>query len=144
MVSRVPASLPLRAAHLPVNLDRRKVRDLVDWAKEVFELGDAWGERIQRELAYGVSDVGGSVRRSDSSQREHGDRISDIAEALLGDVSCDRVDRLWPGDPAQFSESSVALAHGAGGVLLALNAAGFAPSRGTVRLVRGCYRSAPG
>ncbi|MFI0483401.1 class III lanthionine synthetase LanKC [Actinomadura sp. 9N215] len=48
----------------------------------------------------------------------------DLSQAILASATPDRTDRLFPGDPEQFDGASLGLAHGAAGVLYALDATG--------------------
>ena len=47
-----------------------------------------------------------------------------LAAAITASATPDRADRLFPGDPAQFTHDGLGLAYGAAGVLYALHAAG--------------------
>lgn len=49
------------------------------------------------------------------------DLVAGIVQGLRLDMTPERHDRLWPGDPAQFTEPANSLAHGALGVLVALH-----------------------
>lgn len=112
-----------------IALDPRKAADLARWAADVFDLSPDWVQETQRELRYAISAsalVG--VIPDDISRC-----VDAIATSITSDVSLERLDRLWPGDPQQFAESPAALAHGAGGVLLALNAAGVPAPAGSLQ-----------
>ena len=50
--------------------------------------------------------------------------LASMAAAITASATPDRDDRLFPGDPRQFAEGGVSLAHGAAGVLYALATAG--------------------
>jgi serine/threonine protein kinase len=47
-----------------------------------------------------------------------------LARSILAAATPDRPDRLYPGDPAQFRDGAIGLAHGAAGVLHALHESG--------------------
>ncbi|MGH3877966.1 MAG: class III lanthionine synthetase LanKC [Actinophytocola sp.] len=48
----------------------------------------------------------------------------ELAKSILASATPDRDDRLFPGDPAQFAVGGLGLAHGAAGVLYALDVTG--------------------
>ncbi len=90
-----------------LDLDPDKVAHLSLWARDRFHLDeDDLGKRPSDELNTGQADID----------------IDAVRKQLLADATPERSDRLWPGDPAQFSEPSYALAHGALGPILALHA----------------------
>ncbi|GGK06284.1 serine/threonine protein kinase [Pilimelia anulata] len=68
-----------------------------------------------------------------------------LARAILTSVSPHRADRLFPGDIQQFDEGGLGLAHGAAGVLYALEATGAGRyAEGEEWLLRGARRAGTG
>lgn len=116
-----------------LQLDATKVQALVREAGAQFELGSVWIESHLRVL------TGRRVSRQDAPpartapnaakvNEDFAGTVAAIARTLVADSTLSRRDRLWPGDPAQFSEPPASLAHGALGVLTALHHAGVEPS----------------
>lgn len=118
-----------------VALDREKIDDLLDHARRLYELPESWAEGIRTVIDPAPqslrppSQLGRAAQtalRAWDVDSEAG--ISEIAvmigrslDAAAPDFS--RSDRLWPGDPAQFDENGIGLAHGAGGVIHAMREA---------------------
>ncbi|MDT0116599.1 class III lanthionine synthetase LanKC [Microbacterium sp. PRF11] len=110
-----------------INLDRAKAEDLARWSAETFDLDHSWVSQVTQALQYAAVSArrrAGTVSAAADVIVEPSVLIGEISEALVRDATLDRLDRAWPGDPAQFSETPAGLAHGAGGVLLALQAVG--------------------
>ncbi|MFJ4036899.1 class III lanthionine synthetase LanKC [Microbacterium sp. NPDC090007] len=106
-----------------INLDGAKAASLARWADEVFELGPSWVDEVTRELSYETPAVETRRDRRPVPTSPAVPDVDEIGAGVCADVSLERLDRAWPGDPAQFAESPASLAHGAGGVLLALRMA---------------------
>lgn len=113
-------------------LDARKAVDLVDLAQREFGLSERWGAGI---LAHLVGDADASDTVTAAAERALAalrdttadalDTVIDaVSDRLAADADPTRTDRLWPGDPLQFVEPPYALAHGATGVIAALQAVG--------------------
>lgn len=118
-----------------LNLDLGKLGELANEAAAQFELETSW-----------VDDIVATLRRRETSTVPAGDATAtpdNIARTLYQDASPERRDRLWPGDPAQFSEPSTSLAHGALGILTVLHHAGFPPAQDHLAWVSAA-ESAPG
>lgn len=106
-----------------LNLDSSKARELVAEAAAQFDLEPSWADRqvtILSRREHNSATVAATAPAPVTPDR--------IARTLFEDATPERRDRLWPGDPAQFSEPSTSLAHGALGVLTALHRAGVAPT----------------
>lgn len=103
-------------------LDAKKGRQLLEAAQAHFGLDDDWvAPRLE------VLD-GRSPNRAAAMLPQYSYRALEpdsVAHALLTDSEDRRRDRLWPGDPAQFSEPRYSLAHGALGVAASLAGAGY-------------------
>lgn len=107
-----------------LNLSAVKAEQLVGEAATRFELEDSWtGHQLARLSRTNAADA-------DTANAADGpDLVAAIARTLLTDATPGRSDRLWPGDPAQFTQPATSLAHGALGVLMVLQRAGVkAPS----------------
>jgi serine/threonine protein kinase len=120
-----------------LRLHPEKADELVQEAAQQFELGQDWQNDLRRRLAYDESRHVQSRRPDRAATRpaaaSTNDRIRGIADALAADATYGRTDRLWAGDPAQFAESPLSIAHGAAGVCLATHYAGYAVPRRTLR-----------
>ncbi|TKK86728.1 lantipeptide synthetase [Herbidospora galbida] len=72
-----------------------------------------------------VHTISGPIGGGPTASVTLGDPMAAMARAILASATPERADRLFPGDPAQFRPGGgVNLAHGAAGVLFALDAAG--------------------
>jgi tRNA A-37 threonylcarbamoyl transferase component Bud32 len=113
-------------------LDPLKADELLEHARDVYALDDAWVDQVRADLALPGRErlVAASplVRAADATLR---DWDTGSEDAVLGlqvmlarslDAAADpaRPDRVWPGDPRQTTENGWALAHGAAGVVHAL------------------------
>lgn len=107
-----------------VGLGPSKARGLLDAAREEFDLEEQW---VRDRLAV----IAGPGEDAAAVADGEGERIDAgrVVAALRFDETPEREDRLWPGDPVQFAQPPYALAHGALGVLAAMDAAGAPPSR---------------
>lgn len=111
-----------------IPLDSTKAPQLISEAAARFSLDQQWvdehltllGSRRPKptELALATGTAGFSNLTS---------TVEELASTLLNDATPHRQDRLWPGDPAQFSEPASSLAHGALGVLTILSHSGLEP-----------------
>lgn len=101
-----------------LTLDPRKAYDLPATAATLFDLPRTWAARLSAELLQGCRPVD-----SIPGPPPHV-RVEVLADRLLADATPERTDRLWPGDPKQFTDPPYALAHGALGVAVALQLAG--------------------
>ncbi|WP_375385418.1 class III lanthionine synthetase LanKC [uncultured Microbacterium sp.] len=119
--------------------DRDKARELCRWVERRFEVDSGWAARVILDLDLFRNDRAAHVEAGHAIEEWDSDAsgalagsITAIAAALATDADLARRDRLWPGDPAQFGEPAAALAHGAGGVLVALHDAGGAAPDGAM------------
>ena len=118
-------------------LDPRKADDLLSAAADTFALDDEWIAAVHRDLALAdplVTEPADAARIDDAVRRwdVHDATAvralqSDILAELAASATPSRTDRFWPGDPQQFAEDGVGLAHGVAGVLFAQSQAGAAP-----------------
>lgn len=112
---------------LPV--DPLKLDDLIARAKAYFDLTDEFCDSIRADLGMTVrrelSPLAGRTRdRARAWRIDDADAtaalIDDIEVGIWNHADLSRVDRVFPGDIAQFSDGGYGIAHGASGVLLAL------------------------
>lgn len=118
-------------------LDPQKPDDLLNAAAEVFALDEAFAADVRRDLALTAPVAADPDRAERIDQAVRDWDVSDTAairalqahvvSEIVASADPERTDRLWPGDPRQFTEDGVGLAHGAAGVIHALHAAGVAP-----------------
>ncbi|MFF2775208.1 class III lanthionine synthetase LanKC [Streptomyces sp. NPDC058052] len=132
--------LPLTAL---LRFDPHKASELADEIAERFPVPRAYLDSAVRKILGDGSpaDTGdgtggtrrtaaGPARRPARPPRPRADRKSwpsvraSLAEGILASATPDRDDRLFPGDIAQFSTGGLNLAHGAAGVLYALDVTG--------------------
>jgi tRNA A-37 threonylcarbamoyl transferase component Bud32 len=109
-----------------IGLDRRKAAHLADVVAEMFPVPRTWLDQAVEVItgaAPTASTVPGHWRLSPDDGGWPLARTA-IAEAILASASPDRQDRLFPGDIAQFRTGGLNLAHGAAGVLYALDVTG--------------------
>ncbi|GAA4877496.1 class III lanthionine synthetase LanKC [Saccharopolyspora cebuensis] len=95
---------------------------LVDAVERRFPLPAGFGDELRRELLpRGV----GPARTELDRPRPDWDAVRDgLAEAIAASATPEREDRLHPGDIEQFRTGGTTFAHGAAGVLHALDVAG--------------------
>jgi serine/threonine protein kinase len=115
-------------------LDPLKADELLEAAQDAFALDHALIARLRRDLALPGRERlltrSRLVRAADSAVRRWDTGSEDavlalqvmIARSLDAAADHARTDRLWPGDPRQLTEDPAALAHGATGVVHALDA----------------------
>lgn len=118
-----------------LTLDSRKAGDLLDHVRRTYALDKAWADAISADLnlptRHNARDGSRLARRVDETVRAwdvHDPEMMLTAQVMIGrslDVAADysRADRLWPGDPRQFTEAGFGLAYGAAGVIHALDSA---------------------
>ncbi len=115
-------------------LDARKTGDLLEEIIRSFALDPAWVHALRRDLGITASPPGTAhARRVNTAVTawnvtdEAGlTELTDLIAANLQAIGeHPRADRLWPGDPAQFTEHPASLAYGAGGVVHSLQLGGF-------------------
>ncbi|MER8185021.1 class III lanthionine synthetase LanKC [Kitasatospora sp. NPDC094015] len=124
--------LPL--AQLPA-LDAGKALELADAVERRFPVPPGYTDEIRRLLAPAPAD--GRTPRPELGQRRTEARAlltaeqadwpalrDSLAAGIAAMATPQRVDRLFPGDVAQFTQGGLGLAHGAAGVLYALHATG--------------------
>ncbi|HEY8546237.1 MAG TPA: class III lanthionine synthetase LanKC [Acidimicrobiales bacterium] len=110
-----------------IGLDRRKAAHLADVVAATFPVPRAWLDRA-------VEVITGAAPHASAPVPGHWHLAADdggwplaraaIADALLASASPGRRDRLFPGDILQFRTGGLNLAHGAAGVLYALDVTG--------------------
>ncbi|WP_263364046.1 protein kinase/lanthionine synthetase C family protein [Nocardiopsis deserti] len=97
-------------------LDQGKIPELVRVMREYFPVPSDWANAVERDLLAGESVTSGQSARLDSGE---------IGLGILASATPDRTDRLFPGDVQQFVSGGYGMAHGAAGVLWALDTAGL-------------------
>lgn len=97
-----------------LHLDKGKPQQLVQYAQSSFNLTPPRASELLSELEPTPSPKGPSTDSNPSGM------VNAITAGLLLDVTPERTDRLWPGDPKQFSEAPYSLGHGALGIATAL------------------------
>lgn len=105
------------------SLDPGKIPGLVGVMRDLFPVPPAWAEAVERGLSSGGrAPVGAEAappgRRPAVDMRE-------IGLGIWASASPERRDRLFPGDVPQFISGGHGMAHGAAGVLWALDRAGL-------------------
>ncbi|RYF56830.1 MAG: lantipeptide synthetase [Comamonadaceae bacterium] len=119
-----------------LNLDEDAPDRVVRAAQHAFELDDEWADRLLRVLRRRAR-----VTRPRPEPPVALDAlIQAIAEQLHRDATGDE-ERLWPGDPRQFDQPSVSVAHGAAGVAVSLAEAGVTLRPELVEWIRTHHRS---
>lgn len=112
-----------------VPLDPAKLVQLVEYARESFELPDSYCREIIDHIGFNdyapVSCLAAATREVivgwDVHRPEGVDRILEcIADGIWDSADFSRNDRIFPGDPRQFTENGVGIAFGACGNLLTL------------------------
>ncbi|MFJ9692602.1 class III lanthionine synthetase LanKC [Kitasatospora sp. NPDC101183] len=120
-----------------IELDAGKAADLAHAAAARFGLPDTWAGQLLADLARATGGTlpPGRLHRAGAPQgpaelpdpaTPEGLRAlaDDLAAGILAAATPHRADRLYPGDPEQFTRQGTDLAHGAAGVLYALAATG--------------------
>lgn len=116
-----------------IPLDAGKADELLDFARGSFALDEAWVDDIRTTLHRLSAVVGERSRlaRDAETARRTWDVGSEpgisellmmVGRSIVASADPSRGDRLWPGDPAQFAEEPIGLAHGAAGVIRTLRA----------------------
>ncbi|GAA4241846.1 class III lanthionine synthetase LanKC [Actinomadura meridiana] len=103
-------------------IDRGKARQLADLVAANFPVPRPWLDEAVEEITRGAAPVAAPEFVPDTGGWERARTA--LTRAILASATPDREDRLFPGDPEQFDGASLGLAHGAAGVLYALDAAG--------------------
>ncbi len=111
-----------------LRLSRAKAATLLQEAAAQFELDQSWVDDHLEILTHRLRSPLTTAVRQTTTAPSAAEAAEAITRTLLADATPDRHDRLWPGDPAQFTEPPISLAHGALGVLTALHHAGVDPS----------------
>ncbi|MFE7618463.1 class III lanthionine synthetase LanKC [Streptomyces sp. NPDC057496] len=127
--------------------DRGKILTLERWARERYRLGPDAGPPRPAALAHGLPDDSGEPT-VDALLRGPMPDWPGIRERLVAGIRSgatpDRTDRLHPGDLAGFATGGACAAHGAAGVLYALDRVGAAvPEEHVDWLARTASRRAP-
>jgi tRNA A-37 threonylcarbamoyl transferase component Bud32 len=115
-------------------LDPLKADELLDFAVGAYALPESWRTAVRADLALpGAEQLDGRsrlARVAHSAVRAWETGTEDdllglqvlIGRSVAASADLARRDRAWPGDPQQFAEQGYGLAHGAAGVLHALEA----------------------
>ncbi|GGH51259.1 class III lanthionine synthetase LanKC [Microbacterium album] len=112
-------------------LDPAKLDELLSYARERFALDDAWLDELRGPLTTPPPRGSSRLAQDADAVLRAWDVTSDdgmlgiqvmIGRSLGASADFSRADRAWPGDPAQFPDNAAGLAHGAAGVLHALDA----------------------
>ena len=109
-----------------IGLDRRKAAHLADVVAETFPVPRTWLDQAV-EVITGATPTASTVPSHWRLSPDDGGwplARTALAEAILASASPDRHDRLFPGDILQFRTGGLNLAHGAAGVLYALDVTG--------------------
>ncbi|MEN2738133.1 class III lanthionine synthetase LanKC [Microbacterium sp. X-17] len=133
-----------------LDLDPGKAGDLVRAAARTFALDDAWADAVHRDLALTrpaaddpatVARIDDAVARWDTHDAAAVQGLcAEIAAELAASADFTREDRAWPGDPQQFSEDGVGLAHGVAGIVHAQTIAGQAPDERALTWIESALR----
>jgi len=107
-----------------IGLDRDKAADLADVIAESFPVERAWLDEAVRTITRGLPAVRPSRPRIEPTARVWPALRASLAAGILASATPERDDRLFPGDIAQFRTGGLNLAHGAAGVLYALDVTG--------------------
>ncbi|TXS75046.1 class III lanthionine synthetase LanKC [Streptomyces sp. sk2.1] len=128
--------------------DRGKALSLERWARDRYRLGPDAGPPRPAVLAHGLPDDSGEPT-VDALLRGPAPDWPGIRERLVAGIRAgatpDRTDRLYPGDLTGFATGGACAAHGAAGVLYALDRVGApVPEEHVDWLARTASRRAPG
>lgn len=116
-----------------ITLDRAKAAELAEVVAEHFPLPAGWLDDAVRVITGPPESqaqpepqpVGKAARPRVEPDRSGWLHVRDsITKAILASATPDRDDRLFPGDVAQFNAGGLNIAHGAAGVLYALDVVG--------------------
>ncbi|MDH6136833.1 tRNA A-37 threonylcarbamoyl transferase component Bud32 [Kitasatospora sp. MAA4] len=114
-----------------LELDPGKLHTLLDLAQERFPLPEGYVDQLRARLSPpgrgGTQPSFAAVTTGTTAPREVADLRSlrdSLVAGIAASASPERVDRLFPGDPAQYHSGGLSLANGAAGVLYALDSAG--------------------
>ncbi|GIE28420.1 serine/threonine protein kinase [Actinoplanes italicus] len=109
-------------------VEPHRLATLVRGAERLYPLPDGFGTTLLRRLRRDAPPTGSTYDTAgDLLAADHPDwpAIRDsLVAGILATASPGRSDRLFPGDPEQFADGGLSLAHGAAGVLHALHRAG--------------------
>ena len=119
-----------------LHLDPAKTDELLDFAQGAFTLPESWVQQVRASLrpqspvvhvsSKLTADAGTALRSWDiGTESGISELMVMIGRSVTAAVDPSRADRLWPGDPIQFGEASIGLAHGAAGVIHALRTCGL-------------------
>ncbi|RKS06858.1 lanthionine synthetase-like protein [Nocardiopsis sp. Huas11] len=97
-------------------LDQGKIPELMRVVREYFPVRPDWADALERDLLAGEDVPAGQDARVEPEE---------IGLGILASATPERTDRLFPGDVRQFVSGGYGMAHGAAGVLWALDAAGL-------------------
>ncbi|WUI02389.1 class III lanthionine synthetase LanKC [Spirillospora sp. NBC_00431] len=103
-------------------IDRGKAAQLADMIADNFPVPRPFLDEAVEQITRGVTPAAAPEFVPDVPGWEQA--RNDLSKAILASATPDRADRLFPGDPEQFDGASLGLAHGAAGVLYALDATG--------------------
>ncbi|MCL2464637.1 MAG: protein kinase/lanthionine synthetase C family protein, partial [Micrococcales bacterium] len=118
-----------------LELDPLKADDILAFIRDTYGLSDDLIDSVRAGLGLPVPPTGPESHLAETV--DHAVRMWDmhsqdavttlqtmIVRSLGATADYTRDDRIWPGDPRQFSENSYSLAHGAAGVIHALDVVG--------------------
>ncbi|GAA3819066.1 class III lanthionine synthetase LanKC [Cellulomonas soli] len=117
-----------------LGLDPLKLDELLDWARDTYGLDEELLASVRADLALPgrerldtrsrlAQGVDHAIRRWDTSTEDAVLALQVlVSRSIAASADFARTDRAWPGDPQQFAENGWNLAHGAAGVLHALDA----------------------
>ncbi len=108
------------------DLDPRKSATSTAAVAELFPLPASFGPRLQRRLGAGLPDPGPdeAALLFQADPPDWPTLRDSLVRGIHAVATPEREDRLFPGDAQQFVTGGIGLAHGAAGVLYALNHAG--------------------
>jgi hypothetical protein len=120
---RLALLLPLETL---LGLDRAKAADLAEVAAATFPVPRRWLDEAVAAIAPAPAAAPARPRLDpDHADGAGWEQVrSDLAAGIRASATPGRDDRLFPGDPAQFDTGGIDIAHGAAGVLYALDVTG--------------------
>jgi tRNA A-37 threonylcarbamoyl transferase component Bud32 len=116
-------------------LDPAAAERLLDEARDLFALDDDWTDRVRVPLRRRAPRAPSLLAQTAASAARDWkiDREEDVfalqvllARPFVAVADFSRADRAWPGDPRLFAENGFGIAHGAAGVIHALDTAALA------------------